>query len=166
LPVAMARSAAPSRSRIPSGALIAASIVICTLGWLSLGHKADRENRLPARSSIAANPDAAGRLTLTRLQLPLACRTFDDLQAGSLPLLDLAANLAERDAGSEFGCCTKCHRSGGTGPATDRALRALDLACAACHRPTDSRKLAGVKLVKLRRGAAEEPVPFRFGDRA
>lgn len=107
---------------------LAASLLFI-FGGISAQRDSDSDNRF---RMAAAVPDARGLLTLRELHLPSACLSRRDRQAA------VAVRVRSDQEEVAFNCCTQCHRFGGSAPASARALRALDEACSACHRPPES----------------------------
>jgi hypothetical protein len=113
-------------------ALIAAGLAACLLTWLSYyGAQRNQSSGGESRRFALAIPDADGLSTLRSLSLSAACVSQRDRR---VPWDNTVVDWI--DAGElALSCCTECHRAGGPGPASARAMRALDVACAACHRP-------------------------------
>lgn len=105
------------------GALFGAGLAACALAWLGFvsSYRAPIE-RGPS-PHVSAVPDASGFSLLVALRLPDSCQERVSLATA-------------QDA--RFRCCTECHRFGGSGTATNAALRALNAACSACHRPPEN----------------------------
>ncbi len=134
----IARKAVDSRRAKHWAALFAAGLAACLLTWLNYSgaHRRGGSSLGESRQSVLAAPDTAGMATLCSLELPNSCFQSRDRRAISLLVVEVAAKPVINASDLDFSCCTQCHRFGGTGPASARALRALDAACAACHRPS------------------------------
>ena len=146
-----ARSVSESQSRSLSGRTwswlyVAASAAV--IGWLLVPFGAsdhDGPRRSAVDRDVAEAPDAGGRLTdsgrlmLTRLDLPRACRDesmLNEVAAISANNTRTAAS-PHAPANREYMCCTLCHASGverTTSRATARAALSVTIrSCEACH---------------------------------
>jgi hypothetical protein len=121
---------------IKAARLVAAAVLIVSLGWLAWGLTVSPRypgmaGAVPGKSGVSgvaaasrsALLDHEGYLSLVALKLPESCLP-PEMRAG------WSTRLAAADA---LRCCTECHRAGGPQSGV-ASLAHFNQACSACHR--------------------------------
>jgi organic hydroperoxide reductase OsmC/OhrA len=130
------------RRSVNVGPLVAAGLAACLVVWLFQSASLREQNvRNSSRQTVSAAPTTEGLATLTALNLSLSCLTKSDAKANRLAGMEVSAKPIATAAELRFLCCSHCHRPGGTGPASARAIAAVEVACVSCHRRTEEPRL-------------------------
>lgn len=137
-----------SRRTSPIGALLAAGLAASLLTWLSYagGYRGAGGSLDRTHQAVSAVPEAEGFISLCALQLPKPCLARDERQVTPILVAEVATKPLVNVEDWDFSCCTQCHQSGGTGPASARAFRAFNVACTACHRPAGTSTAIDLRL--------------------
>lgn len=120
------------------GPFLAAGLAACLVLWfMQTASMPGGLRSSPSRQTAALVPGTSDAAMLRSLHIPLACLANRNVKAHQFSI-EVAPEPVLNVEETRFLCCTQCHRSGGNGPASEPAIRALNTACVACHKPLEN----------------------------